>query len=92
MFSPLVFVLAALLYVAFDLCNLIVAQIPTKYKIPTIYYINIRSNRHSEIPKSKATYSRAASTKTIFCRYLSYNEITSIQSGTFNGLSNLDSL
>jgi hypothetical protein len=32
--------------------------------VPSIYYINIRSNRHSEIPKSKATYSRAASTKT----------------------------
>jgi hypothetical protein len=39
-------------------------QIPTKYKIPTIYYVNIRPNRHSEIPKSKATYSRAANTKT----------------------------
>jgi hypothetical protein len=33
-------------------------------KIPTIYFVNIRPNRHSEIPKSKATYSRAANTKT----------------------------
>ena len=32
--------------------------------MPTIYYANIRPNRHSEIPKSKATYSRAANTKT----------------------------
>jgi hypothetical protein len=39
-------------------------QIPKKYKIPTIYYVNIRPNRHSEIPKSKATYSMAANTKT----------------------------
>jgi hypothetical protein len=47
-----------------DWCNLIVAQIPTKYKIPTIYYVNIRPNTHSEIPKPKATHSRAANTKT----------------------------
>ena len=46
-----------------DWCNLIVAQIPTKYKIPTIYYVNIRPNRHSEIPKSKATYSGAGNTQ-----------------------------
>jgi hypothetical protein len=36
-----------------------VAQIPTKYKIPTIYHANIRLNKISESPKSKATYSRA---------------------------------
>jgi hypothetical protein len=42
---------------------LIVVQIPTKYKIPTIYYVNIRPNNDSESPKSKATYSRAANTK-----------------------------
>jgi hypothetical protein len=32
--------------------------------MPTMYYVNIRPNRHSEIPKSKATYSRADNTKT----------------------------
>jgi len=41
---------------------MIVAQISTKYKIPTIYYVNIRPNKHSESPKSKATYSRVANT------------------------------
>ena len=47
-----------------DWGNLIGAQIPTKYKIPTIYYANIRPNKHREILKSKATYSRATTTKT----------------------------
>jgi hypothetical protein len=45
-----------------DWCNLIVVQMPTKYKINTIYYANIRPNGHSEIPKSKATYSGAGNT------------------------------
>jgi hypothetical protein len=66
-------------------------QIPTKYKIPTIYYVNIRPNRHSEIPKSKATYSRAANTKQFF-RYKKKGTITpktqhniSVSAITFNG-------
>jgi hypothetical protein len=39
-------------------------QILTKYKIPSKYYVNIRPNKHSENPKSKAKYSRATNTKT----------------------------
>jgi hypothetical protein len=36
-----------------DWCNLIVAQVTTKYKIPTKNYVNIRPNKHNESPKSK---------------------------------------
>jgi hypothetical protein len=41
-----------------------VVQILTNYKIPTKYYVTIRPNKHSESPKSNATYSEAANTQT----------------------------
>jgi hypothetical protein len=44
--------------------NIMVDANSGTWPIPTIYYVNIRPNRHSEIPKSKATYSRAANIKT----------------------------
>ena len=31
-----------------DWCNLIVAQVTTKYKIPTKNYVNIRPHKHNE--------------------------------------------
>jgi len=52
-----------------DWCNLIVAQVTTKYKIPTKNYVNIRPHKHNESPKSKhaqpeATYFVTANTET----------------------------
>ena len=41
-----------------------VVQVLTNYKIPTKYYVTIRPNKHSESPKSNATYSEAANTQT----------------------------
>jgi hypothetical protein len=46
----------------------IVAQVTTKYKIPTKNYVNIRPNKHNESPKSKhaqpeSTYGIAANTE-----------------------------
>ena len=41
-----------------------VVQVFTNYKIPTKYYVTIRPNKHSESPKSNATHSEAANTKT----------------------------